>query len=246
MDIDINDDVFKQHDLEPRTFQTILNTLVSIIAVFSSRKDIKYYEPIIRASLVNLNVHPDTLHWLAYTYYKKDEVPKLERVIGEQIIGNRLTGFVGNISSFVTGTTGLEKVDSSKVAEFENKLTMLHRAKIRFTNLLMKLIKNKNINENANLLLHASLINYYLHPKTLDYVMENDFKDIEKPTIIRHNIQKNIFKILFMFAILGVAFYYYGKKNGKKKSKRSKKRSFGTKRKSRKSKKSRKSRKSRS
>jgi hypothetical protein len=205
----------KKHDID-------LGDLASIITFFIetfANDDINYYQPLIRSSVINLSAHPETLDWLANKYGLKT-LPGKTRIVGNHVVGEFAAAALAYIATE-------DPIKPENVKKFEDKLTLSDRAKIQFTNVLMSL--NGKIKDSATrLLIHASLINYYLYPETLDYVMDK-YKFKERPTIVRHHLYKNKFKIMFLFAILSLAFYAYKKRKMiSKKLSRSKRRSFGT------------------
>jgi len=206
-----------KHDIDLGKFETIITFFIDTFG----NDNISYYQPLIRSSGINLSAHPETLDWLANKYGLKT-LPAKTRIVANQIFGE-------TVAAMVAYAVGEDPINQENVKKFEDKLTLSDRAKIQFTNMLMSL--NGKITDSATrLLIHASLINYYLYPETLDYVMDK-YKDKfdERPTIVRHHLYKNKFKILFLFAILSLAFFAYKKRKMiSKKLSRSKRRSFGT------------------
>lgn len=61
-----------------------LTDLIMPFAVNNDENESKYYKPLIYSSLLNFKVYPNTLDWLAHTYYHRKTIPSFES-IGVQI-----------------------------------------------------------------------------------------------------------------------------------------------------------------
>jgi hypothetical protein len=193
-------------------FTDVISNIGTSIFTLGSNK-LKYYEPLIKSSLLNLKIHPETLDWTVSTYYNKDVKPTLTKIV----TGSWLGSWIEDDSA----------VNSSLVDKFENKLTTADRFKIKLVNFIISnsrnmFTKDGVVNKDIQILAHASLINYYLYPDTLDYIMKiYNFK--VRPTVIRHTIYENMFTILLVLGLLYSAFYVYkNKRTLRKKFKKSK------------------------
>lgn len=178
----------------------------------------KYYDPIVKSSFLNFEIYPETLDWIVKTYYNRNNLPTMKGIVVENIVGEQATNIASTVKDFFTGGN---KVNQENVKKFEENLTALNRIQIKLVNIIIGNIEKYLENEDIKIFAHAALINYYLHPVTLDYVMKKSYKNTTKPTLIRHYLYTNtpILKIIFLMLIIYSAFYMYKTKNLKKKVK---------------------------
>jgi len=167
-------------------------TLADNLTVFSvSAFNDPYFAPFVRASLLGFKIHPEILDWVAARYKQN---LKLE---------NNITSGIANF--FNLGHYFKKDVNQTNVQLFEKKLTESDRLKIKFTDVLMNIAQIESIE--TKIFIHAALINYYLYPEILDFIMKHHYRNKQsKPTIVRHflyeTIKDNKIKVIIVFIML--------------------------------------------
>ncbi len=108
-------------DIDNLTFTNIFQDLITKIMAFQS-KDIAYYEPLIKSSLLNFRIHPETIDWITSTYYKRNTIPTLEKLGIKKAVGETIANLA--ISEI--------PVNQDNVQKFKNKLTIKNKQRWQF------------------------------------------------------------------------------------------------------------------
>jgi len=153
-------------------------------------EDSKYYEPIYEASLMNMIIHPETLDYVMKTYYPETPRPK----------------------SPVSAIYSVPEYNENNIKKFNDNTSILGNFEISIISSILNIVKPK-VPEDKLPLLHAALINHFMHPDTLRYIMLTRFKDQPTPSIFRHELYKQSGKIFLAILLISAIFaFIYRKK----------------------------------
>jgi len=170
----------------------------------------KEKQPLAIAAIFDFFAYPETLSYVMakYKYPTKPTLDIIQKIIFKNANWNLVT----------VVTLGLwfvsPKPDTfTEISEFEKKWTTTQYLEIKTIPMLLNTYTYMFLDKIYYPLipvLHSSLINHFLHPETLEYVMKMYFPGKEKPSLIGKNLEFFIISsvILTGLGMVGGSVYF--------------------------------------